>query len=231
MITTSGYMLIGFFAAFLVASLLAGPTKSGLSARRVYTLSAILLAGATLAISNAEECSAVDAFYLSTMVFTTIGYGDIDHPVTPAGRATVMALALGGISFFGVTMELFHAAREATDGAVLKRLGLGDGTVAIAMLVVNALLGVALCEYLADDLALPKGNTLDAAYWAIITGSSVGFGDHHPTTEAGKLVVCAYAYLSMQATGNAMDVAKDWLVSACTVRPKLRSQFSGAKLK
>ena len=94
MITTSGYMLIGFFAAFLVASLLAGPTKSGLSARRVYTLSAILLAGATLAISNAEECSAVDAFYLSTMVFTTIGYGDIDHPVTPAGRATVMALAL-----------------------------------------------------------------------------------------------------------------------------------------
>ena len=93
-----------------------------------------------------------------------------------------MLLALGGISF-GTTIELFHSAREAADGEPLRRLGLGGARAAFAMLAVNAAVGVLLCESLADDAELPKGSLFDGVYWSVVIGTSVGFGDFHPTSD------------------------------------------------
>ena len=206
------------FAAAVFATWHHAPTSSGLSARRVYSLSAALLAGSTLLLTALEpEISAVDALYLCVMTFTTIGYGDIAHPVSTGGRAVVMCLALGGIAFFSVTIELFHAAREATDGALIRKLGLNGHVAAFAMLAVNAIIGVVLCQCLSEDPELPKQSIFDGVYWSIITGTSVGFGDHHPTSDVGKLAVCAYALLSMQAAGNAMDFGREYLETLCTV--------------
>ena len=86
------------------------------------------------------------------------------------------------------------------------------------MLIVNAGLGVVLCECLADDASLPKGSTFEAVYWSVITSTSVGFGFFHPATDIGKLATVAYAFLTMQACANAMDVAKDYLIDLCTVK-------------
>ena len=48
---------------------------------------ACLLAAATLLLTVAEPgISAIDALYLSVMTFTTIGYGDIEHPASAPGR-------------------------------------------------------------------------------------------------------------------------------------------------
>ena len=215
----TGLILLSFtFAAAVFATWHHAPTSSGLSARRVYSLSAALLAGSTLLLTALEPgISAVDALYLCVMTFTTIGYGDIAHPVSTAGRAVVMCLALGGIAFFSVTIELFHAAREATDGALIRKLGLNGHVAAFAMLAVNAIIGVVLCQCLSEDTELPKQSIFDGVYWSIITVTSVGFGDHYPTSDVGKLAVCAYALLSMQAAGNAMDFGREYLEALCTV--------------
>ena len=50
---------------------------------------------------------------------------------------------------------------------------------------------------LVDDTQLPK-DYLGAVYLAMITCTSVGYGDFYPTTDIGKLAVCAYAFCSMQ---------------------------------
>jgi hypothetical protein len=208
LISSDAVMLLALAAPVLAFALLGTPAQAGgLSSRRVLSLCACLLAGATLALSAIEGLGAVDSFYLSCMTFTTIGYGDLPHPATAAGRALVGALALGGVGFFGVALEHVHGLRGRADGAVLGRLG---------MLVMNVLGGLAICAVLADDPGLPDG-LLDGAYWAVITTSSVGFGDFHPTTTRGKLAVCAYSLLCMQATANAMDIAKEALVRLCTV--------------
>ena len=95
-------------AAFvvLVLALSAKPARPGsVSAVRVYALCSALLAVGTIALHvSEEELAPIDAFYLSVMTFTTIGYGDLPHPRSAAGRAAIMLLALGGVSFFGITL-------------------------------------------------------------------------------------------------------------------------------
>jgi len=115
LVSDGAVMLLVLTAVVAWLAITAPPEKAGsISARRVYCLSALLLAGATLALTTVESgISTIDAFYLSTMTFTTIGYGDIPHPATTAGRAVVMALALGGIAFFATTIELFHSRSDS----------------------------------------------------------------------------------------------------------------------
>ena len=184
--------------------------------RRVCILAAVILALSTRAMLLAEPgMTHVDALYLCVMTFTTIGYGDIKHPCTPLGRALTMLLSVGGIGFFGVALEHAHALRACTDGALLRLLGArGVRASALGMLLVHMAAGIALCRSLDEDTALPNG-LLDGAYWAVVTCTSVGFGDHHPTTDRGKLAVCVYALLSLQATAAACDVTKDALLRLC----------------
>lgn len=211
LVSDGALMLLTLVAApFALLVRLAPPTDSGLSPRRVFSLSACLLAASTLMLSAVEGLSAVDAFYLTAMTFTTIGYGDLPHPASAAGRVLVSLLALGGVAFFAVTIELFHSIRQQTDGALLGAIG---------MFGVNLLCGVALCQLLTEDGDMPT-SYLDGAYWSVITTTSVGFGDFHPTTDLGKIVVCAYAFIAMQATANAMDLAKQGLMSLCTAPAK-----------
>tara|TARA_B110001452_G_scaffold72827_1_gene58910 strand:+ start:396 stop:1418 length:1023 start_codon:yes stop_codon:yes gene_type:complete len=182
------------------------------------TLTLVLLAGATMLLSMVEVgLSTVDALYLVVMTFTTIGYGDIDYPATATGRVVVSLLALGGIAFFSISLDVFKLLREEKlDGAMIKQMGLTADAAAIAALVVNVLGGIGLCKALSADAGMPDG-LLDGAYWSIITTTSVGFGDFHPSTDEGKLAVCCYALVTMQVTAAAMEIAKEKLVNLCKV--------------
>ena len=203
------------------------PMAPGVSATRIHSLAAALLAASTLLLKACEPgISTIDALYLSVMTFTTIGYGDVPFPVSPAGRAAVAFLALVGVAFFAAVIELFGRAREATDGAAWRALGLGTTATAALMLLANLVVGVLLCEALVDDANLPKGSILNAIYWSVITSTSVGFGDFHPTTDVGKLSICVYALVSMQVAGNAMDSAKTFLLRACTVQVQEHAKTS-----
>ena len=150
------------------------------------------------------------------MTFTTIGYGDVSHPTSPAGRVLISLLALGGVAFFGVTLEMVGTMRQRIDAVLLGGVLSSDRLLAVGMLAVNLAIGVALCTFLTEDENLPKG-VLDALYWSVITFTSCGFGDFHPTTAQGKVCVCAYAFATMQVAANVMDVAKEELVRLCTV--------------
>ena len=150
LLSPAATMLAAFAALVFLLFLTAKPPEPGaFSARRVYSLSLALLAASSLALTTVEEMSVVDAFYLSCMTFTTVGYGDIAYPATAAGRTVVLGMALGGVAFFGLTIELFHSIREKTDGALFRLLGIRGGAAAILMLCVNAAAGVALCQVVA----------------------------------------------------------------------------------
>ena len=147
LLSPAATVLASFAAVVFILALTAkSPEPGAFSARRVYSLSIALLAASSLTLSTLEGMSTVDAFYLSCMTFTTVGYGDIAYPATAAGRAVVLGMALGGVAFFGLTIELFHSMREKTDGAFFRLLGIRGGAASILMLLVNAAAGVALCQ-------------------------------------------------------------------------------------
>jgi len=270
LLSEDSLLLAMFAVGVLLIIRLTPPAEPGnLSARRVYSLSTALLAASTLALTAFEPgISAIDSFYLACMTFLTIGYGDVEHPASSAGRILVSLLALGGVAFFAVTLEMVHSMRKhRADGVALgtllgesllkearstklkrhatlgklSKLALdiqeptkypashswltvrGDHVLAAGMLAVNFALGVVLCNFLTDDQEMPKG-VLDALYWSVITSTSVGFGDFHPTTALGKVCVCAYAFCTMTATANAMDVAKEKFVELCTTPSDLEKR-------
>ena len=49
---------------------------------RMYTTAAVMLASGTYGFHITEGLSLLDSFYLSGITFTTIGYGDLQAPVT-----------------------------------------------------------------------------------------------------------------------------------------------------
>jgi len=65
----------------------------------VMLLLALVIVAGTLGFMSLEGLSAFDAFYLTVVTITTVGYGDI-VAVTPAGRLLAMALIVTGFTVF-----------------------------------------------------------------------------------------------------------------------------------
>ena len=80
--------------------------------RRVQMLAVVplgLIGLGTVGYHAIEGWSLFDALYMTVTTLTTIGYGEV-HPLTPAGRAFTIALALGGIfTLFFATAEFLRA--------------------------------------------------------------------------------------------------------------------------
>ena len=180
---------------------------------KVIQVGAGLLAVSTALLMRVEGQTWVDALYLSTMTVTTVGYGDL-CPTTGFGKIVCSCLALLGIGYFGIVVEVFHQIRKESEGKMLANLGV-TGT--LGMLTSTICLGVLLCWYLQDKgLPLVKqgdGGTsvMNAAYWSIVTSTSIGYGDLYPATDNGKLAVSAFALWSMGAVAAVTDLTSDWL--------------------
>lgn len=103
LLSNAAMLLMLFAALVLLLFWQAEPPEKGKpSPRRIYALTALWLTATSMALPVLEpDLSAVDAFYLSCMTFTTIGYGDIAHPSSAGGRVLISALAITGVGFFG----------------------------------------------------------------------------------------------------------------------------------
>ena len=96
------------------------------------------------------------------------------------------------------------------------------GIVAVASMTL--LLGVMLFTSL-EDLT-----HLEAAYFSVIAGTTIGYGDFTPVTDWGKLAISAYVILAINVTGALLEPAKTFLMDICTEDVEL-PQASNAKLE
>lgn len=91
-------------------------------------LLAILLSGAAAGFAGIEGLSLTEGFYLALQTMTTLGYGDL-VPVTPAGRAFAVLVAVMGIGFgfyaIGLTVNLLvegHLGKEWAKAKMYRRI-------------------------------------------------------------------------------------------------------------
>jgi hypothetical protein len=138
----------------------------------------------------------IDAFYCSVITLTTVGYGDI-CPSAPKGQGKLFLVVLSfvGLGYFcGPIMDLASSWRHRVPGGNL-------GTI-----VATIGLGVALFTYF-EEWAKE-----DAAYYSVITGTTIGFGDISPKTDGGKIAAAIYAIIAVNVVGALLDPCKDFFL-------------------
>jgi voltage-gated potassium channel len=80
----------------------------------------VLMIGGTAGYALLEDYSLFDAFYMTVITLTTVGYEEV-HPLTPAGRVfTILLLLVGVLTFFYTVTEL---VRVVISGEVQQLLG------------------------------------------------------------------------------------------------------------
>mmetsp|Transcript_8271 Transcript_8271/g.13373 ORF Transcript_8271/g.13373 Transcript_8271/m.13373 type:complete len:160 (+) Transcript_8271:47-526(+) len=113
----------------------------------------------------------VNAFYCSAMTLTTVGYGDIcpSDKMTHIGKLFIVALSFCGLGMFcGPVMDFSASWKERIPGGVV-----GPGIFALVF-------GTSLFMQIEDM------EWHSAVYFAIITGTTVGYGDLGPKTDYGR---------------------------------------------
>jgi voltage-gated potassium channel len=89
--------------------------------RRVVALLCLVLAGGTIGYVAVEGWSAWDAFYMTVITVTTVGYGEV-HRLSSGGRVVSIILAIGGV---GTVLYAFTlVAADVIEGGLRERFEL-----------------------------------------------------------------------------------------------------------
>jgi hypothetical protein len=140
------------------------------------------------------KCSPLGTFTLS------VGYGDIcPADLSHSGRAFITILAFLGLGMFcGPVMDFASSWTNGVPGgalgAALTTLGLGIGLFSVL-----------------EDIS-----ELEAAYYTVITGTTIGFGDITPHSDAGKIAAAIMMVLTINVVGGLLQPAKSFLCTLCT---------------
>lgn len=173
-----------------------------------------------------EGWSFLDSVYFMVVTSTTVGYGDI-CPVTQLGRAFTIVYALLGISVvFGTLNPFINPALEWLVETVVRHVPWLQPKVSnslkvslqearkqvsytrryaramiptMALLVVGIVIGI-LIE------AVEEGATLvDAAYFGVITMSTIGYGDLGPKSSFDKFLMILYLPFATSALAKMLS--------------------------
>lgn len=157
---------------------------------------------------DAPGAKHINALYCATITLTTVGYGDIcPGKVDDFGKIFLIALSFTGLGFFcGPVMDFAASWKESVPGGVL---GVAAVTIAI---------GVALFTQ------LEGWEPLDAAYYSVVTGTTIGYGDVYPVTDNGKLAAALYALVAVNVVGGLLEPAAGFLSGLCAVDSAKKGQ-------
>lgn len=173
-----------------------------------------------------EQWSIVDSLYFGTVVFTTIGYGDLS-PSTDGGRLFTIFFALYGIGILGALLTIIgtavieagHKAMAETEARAKKRLlamfstaddggeeTRGQSLCQEVLLTVLRESPIILLLFIFSILlGLPEGRSIiTSIYFAVITATTIGFGDFHPSSTIMRAICIVYLPFAVAVFGQVL---------------------------
>ena len=151
----------------------------------------------TLTYSLHLGWTVLESLYFLCATPTTVGYGDLapkdDFSKLYTCFLIIVGMLVAGQAIGVVLVEFSHTLRERSDGSVLCS--------SVATIFSFLCLGT-LVFCLTEDLSFT-----DALYLTVVSVTSVGYGDIHPRTEAGRLFAILFLLPATIATAQAMSAA------------------------
>lgn len=180
-------------------------TSSPLGKYAVYIILAYLSAGVAF-YSMVEGWDYSDALYFCVVTMTTVGYGDLT-PTEDASKLFTVCYILIGLSLVATSLGVLVGELQGTVDAVAatapaskKQKYLLQFLRSAAAIVVLLGVGAAAVAYAEDWTAL------DSIYWAVVTASSVGYGDVVSTSPATRAFMTFYMLVAVG--GCALSMSK-----------------------
>jgi len=196
-------------------------TSSFLARNAMPIVLAYLVLGAS-AYALLEGWRWSDGLYFSVVTLTTVGYGDM-APSTNAGKAFSVAYILLGLSLVASSLaQLFANLQFGPRGQHLR-----EALLALGCLVVVAGFG-------AVTVSLREGwGALDSIYWAVVTCSSVGYGDLRLTQSepAARTFMAVYILLGVGCFAASLGKLGQIIMDATRAGSKGRSFSSLGTLR
>ena len=157
--------------------------------RNAGSLVAFYLGLSTVFFHTVEGWSWGKAFHFCCVTLTTIGYGDVT-PVTDIGKAGTCAFILLGLSIAATALGHLVGSVTSAAGVGSQRASVAKETSLLAAVVLGG----------AGFVHVSEGwSPLDSLYWAIVTGSSVGYGDLVPMHPAARVFTNIYLLVGVGA--------------------------------
>ena len=130
----------------------------------------------------------------------SVGFGDIcpGADMDTIGRTFIVLLSFCGLGMFcGPVMDFASSWTQDVPGG------------AIGAALTTLTLGVGLFTVL-------EGFTeTEAVYFTFVVGSTIGYGDKSPSSDAGKIAAAIFAILVINVTGGLLEPAASFLSSYC----------------
>lgn len=160
------------------------------------------------------------SLYFSTVTLTTVGFGDI-VPVSAAAKLFVCFYIVCGISALGYVLSnavnsllevqaqsFLHAMDRTQADRVMSSHRAFRATKAVAVLLVTVIAGATFYWSARNDREL-----VDCVYFAVVTATTVGYGDFQPASDGERAGAAVYCLVSTAVVAWSLGVLVDCLIN------------------
>ena len=158
------------------------------------------LAVATIFFAHVEDWEYSDAVYFCAVTLTTVGYGDL-APTTDASKIFAICYILGGLSIVATSLGVLIGSLQGTlESATMRTVRLSTAQIWMVQALRSVVVVVLTVGVGATFVYFNEGwGVLDSIYWAVVTASSVGYGDLTIEQESTRQFNTVYVLLGVGA--------------------------------
>lgn len=179
--------------------------------------------------SQTEDWTFVESIYFVTVTLTTVGYGDL-LPTTDASKLMTCGFVFFGIALVGTALGMIAShvieTLENLDG---EEKDIDHPWKTLLWALVYSSVGVFSGAILYSAILSDEDMTfLDGFYMAVITGTTVGYGDFSPSSTTGRVLAVFWILASVILTAHSIGSVANLYTE--TVRERIRKRRLERKL-